>query len=82
MAMPKSMSRGLPSSPIITFSGFRSRWRTPMSCAAASPEQMPLAMASPRPRASVRSCSSMSFSVRPGRYSIETNSSESISTRS
>ena len=39
VAIPKSVMRTLPSPSIITLAGFRSRWMTPRSCAAAMPAQ-------------------------------------------
>jgi hypothetical protein len=68
--IPKSMIRAWPSGSIMTFSGFRSRWTTPASCAATRPAAICFAIFSAsgtgrRPR----SCRTVARS-RPSTYGI------------
>lgn len=74
-AMPKSMSLRTPSSRTMTFSGLRSRWMTPASCACASAAASSWMTMAASSGGSMGPSSRNVFSVWPRMYSVTMNAS-------
>ena len=70
LAMPKSISLSTPSSRTMTFSGFRSRWMTPSSCACASAAASSWMIIAASSGGSRPPSSRYCRSVRPRMYSV------------
>jgi len=80
LARPKSSSFTSPPSPIITFSGFTSRWITPASCAAARPRAIPRAIRAASASGSLAPAACITArSERPVTRSMAMNTSPPIS---
>ncbi len=69
-AIPKSITRTLPSRVIITFAGLMSRWITPWACAAPSASAISCAIVAACFGGSVLPDPRKSASVRPSMYCI------------
>ena len=69
-AMPKSVTFAWPCSSTITLCGLKSRWITPWRCAKPAARRIWTPRSTTRCCASGASLATISFSVRPVRYSI------------